>query len=314
VLLFSDSPESPTKRGMLYEDTNLTATGEETNRIFVYHENENTSESMKFSVLIKNNGTSAGTLTVIQHGLAGPSTDFPLVGELAFYRWLTNAAVSAVSVPSGSTVRLDTNFDSINLPKGEVLNGLWDYTFTQPHTVMICALNPADNPITVGPTLPVLARDSHVRATFAACNKIYNSSNSVVIDTAAGIQQYPIGGNGDVDVIGYDNAVHPPTAQTNSGNYAVLYKTHLSTSASDGQDLGFLINPRGGGWCGAVFAESGILAGGKFVIPSDGGIFSDETEAAVEGEYSPGAGFTVWLQFMPVAAASMPVRVVAVPY
>jgi hypothetical protein len=160
----------------------------------------------------------------------------------------------------------------------------------------------------------VLARDVHVRGTFAACNKTYNTSSGVVIDTAAGIQQYPIGGNGDLAVTGYDNAVHPATAETNTGNYAVLYRTHLATSASNGQDMGFLITPRGGQWCGAVFAESGILAGGKFLIPSNEGTFSDETEAAVEGEYSPGAGFTVWLQFMPVAATAMPVRVMAVPY
>src|SRR5579863_2180998 len=111
-LIFSDSPESPTTRGMLYIDTNLAATASGVpNRIFAYHANGDSSSQLKFSVLIKNNGSSSGTLTVVQHGLAGPSTDYAYVGKLTFYRWLTNAALSGVTVPAGQTVRLGTNFD-----------------------------------------------------------------------------------------------------------------------------------------------------------------------------------------------------------
>lgn len=314
VLIFSDSPESPTSRGMLYMDTNVAATASVTNRIYAYHVNNNSSGQMKFSVLIKNNGSSTGTLTVQQVGIAGPSTDYPYVGKLAFYRWLTNPPATSISVPAGQTVRLDTNFDTMNVTQGYVLHGIWDYTFTQPHTVMVCALNPSDNPVTVGPTLSVLARDSHVRGTFSSNSKTYDTSSGVVIDTASGIQQYPIGGNDDVSVTGFDYAVHPATAVTNGGNYGLLYRTHLSVSASDHQDLALLITPRAGSWGGAVYVDPGLQAGGKFLIPSGSGTFSDETEAAVEGEYNPGTGITVWLQFMPTAASSFPVRMMTVPY
>ncbi|HZV36952.1 MAG TPA: hypothetical protein VFB72_20415 [Verrucomicrobiae bacterium] len=315
VLIFSDSPESPTTRGMLYKDTTLGATTSgNPNRIFVYHENNNSSSSMKFSVLIKNNGSSSGTLTVVQGGYSGPSTDFPYVGKMAFYRWLTNTGSSGASVGAGQIVRLDTGFDSISAAQGYVMHGIWDYTFTQPHTVMVCALNPADNPITVGPGLSLLARDVHERGTFSYCNKTDDTTSGEVIDTAAGIQQFPIGGNDDSDITGHDNSVSPPTSETDSGNYGVLYRMHLSTSASDGQSLGVVITPRAGNWGGAVYAESGILSGGKFLIPPSTTVFSDESEAAVEGEYNPGSGFTVWLQFMPTAASSFPVRFMTVPY
>lgn len=314
-LIFSDSPESPTTRGMLYKDTNLLATAAGVpNRIFAYHANGSTSGNLRFSVLIKNNGSSSGTLTVLQDGVAGPSTDYPYVGKLTFLRWLTNAAFSSVTVPAGSVVRLDTSFDTMNVANANVLHGIWDYTFTQKHTIMVCALNPSDNPVTVGPTLPVLARDTHERGTFASCNKIYDSATNVVIDTAGGIVQYPIGGNDDTYITGFDNAVSPPTAETDGGNYGVLYRSHLQTSASDGQSLGIVMTPRSGGWGGAVYAESGILPGGRFLLPSGTGTFSDETECTVEGEYNPGTGFTVWLQFMPTAASSFPIRAMAVPY
>jgi hypothetical protein len=315
VLIFSDSPESPTTRGMLYKDATLGATASGTpNRIFVYHENNNSSSSMKFSVLIKNNGSSSGTLTVAQGGYAGPSTGFPYVGKTAFYRWLTNTGSAGVNVSAGQIVRLDTGFDSISAAQGYVMHGIWDYTFTQPHTVMICALNPSDNPITVGPTLSLLARDSHERGTFSYCNKVDDTTSGEVIDTAAGIKQFPIGGNDDSIITGYDNSVSPPTSETNPGNYGVLYRMHLSTSASDGQSLGVVITPRAGAWGGAVSAESGILSGGKFLIPPTTTTFSDESECAVEGEYNPGSVFTVWVQFMPTAAVSFPVRFLTVPY
>lgn len=314
-LIFSDSPESPTSRGMLYKDSTLgaTATGIP-NRIYVYHVNNNSSGQMRFSVLIKNNGSVAGTLTVLQSGMAGPSTDYPYVGKLTFSRWLSSTAGSGVSVPAGSTVRLDSSFDTLSVTLGYVLHGMWDYTFTQPHTVMICALNPSDNPLTVGPALSVLARDTHVRGTFSSCNKIYDTGSGIVIDTAGGIKQYPIGGNDDAAVTGFDNAVSTPTAETDSGNYGLLYRIHMSTSASDSRKLAFLITPRAGSWGGAVSAEAGILAGGKFLIPAGTGTFSDETKAAVEGEYNPGSGFTAWAQFMPTAGVSFPVRMLAVPY
>jgi len=135
-----------------------------------------------------------------------------------------------------------------------------------------------------------------------------------VINTTGGIQQFPIGGNDDTSITGYDNSVSPPTSETDSGNYGVLYRMHLSTQASDGQSLGFLITPRAGAWGGAVYAEAGILAGGYFLIPPSTTTFSSESEAAVEGEYNPGSGFTVWLQFMPTAGVSFPVRMMAVPY
>ncbi len=315
ALILSDSPESPTARGMMYEDAGLDATSAAPNRIFLYHLNNKPSGYMRFSVLLKNNGTSAGTLTVTKAGAAGPSNNFGYVGKLAFKRWLDSTAGSGVSVAAGQTVRLDPTFDSTDVAKGYVVNGIWDYTFTQDHTVMICALNPADNPLTVGPTLAVAARDTHKRGTFIYSDKTYDSSVGVVVDTAAGIQQFPLGGNSDTFVTGYDYAVAVPTAETNSGNYGVLYRMHVAASSSDGRNLGLLINPRAGGWGGAIWLPPGLLAGGKFLVPDSTVMLSDSTKAAVAGKFSPGGtGVTIWSQFMPTAASAFPVRFVAVPY
>ena len=313
-LILSDSPESPTARAMLYKDTALLATGAVPNRLFVYHCNNKATGYLRFSVLIKNNSASAGTLTVQKAGTAGPSPAFGYVGKLAFKRWLDSAAATGVAVAAGQTVRLDATFDTVDVAKGYVLHGIWDYTFTQDHTVMICALDSADNPLTVGPTLAVAARDTHKRGTFIYSDKIYDTAAGVVVDTAAGIQQFPVGGNSDVFVTGYDYAVAVPTAETNSGNYGVLYRMHLATAGSDGRSLGVLINPRAGAWGGAIWTPPGLLAGGKFLVPDSTVMLSDTSKTAVAGKYSPGVGTTLWNQFMPTAASAFPVRFVAVPY
>ncbi|MDQ6663423.1 MAG: hypothetical protein M3Z23_03415, partial [Acidobacteriota bacterium] len=94
----------------------------------------------------------------------------------------------------------------------------------------------------------------------------------------------------------------------------ILYRIHIATQASDGQNFGMLINPRGGAWAGAVKASKGLLPGGVFLLPAGTGSVSGNTQAAVEGEYSPGAGLTVWLRWMATGGTSLPVRFVAAPF
>jgi hypothetical protein len=314
-LIFSDSPESPTTRGKLYEDSTLGATNGTTyNRIFVYHANGNSTNKLKFAVLIKNLGSLAGTLTVQQKGTSGPTTGYTYGGKIAFYRWLTSTASSGVSVPAGSTVRLDTTFDSTQAASTYLMNGIWDYSFTQPHQVTICALDPADDPITVGPTLPLLARSVHKRGTFPNADKIYNSAVGNVINTSNGIQQFSIAQQTSTDTYAAGVDATDGSAVTNTGNYGVLYRIHLNTASGDGRNLGFLLNPRAGNWGGSVNALAGITPGGPFLIPASTTLLGDNTKGAVEGKYSPGTTSATWLQFMPTGGSAFPLRFVAVPY
>lgn len=314
-LIFSDSPESAADTGILYMDTHLPATRPETaNRIFVYHVNTSHSGKMKFSVLIRNNGKSSAVLTVRRTGISGPGANYMLIGQTALYRWLASSPRPSRAVAPGQTVQLDTRFDSIEAGHGDLINGIWDYTFDQPHAIIICALHSNDDPVAVGPALKVLARDIHDRGTFAHCDKLYDPSDNTIIDTAGGIRQFPIGGDGDVYVTGFDNAVFPPVAAINDGNYGVLYTIKLNTASSDSRALALLISPRGGPWCGAVNAAPGMLPGGAFVIPSNGRFVSRPSRGAIEGEYYPGVQKNVWFQFMPTGASSFPVYVMTVPF
>lgn len=315
-LIFSDSPEKPGARGKLYEDAGLPATsGSAYNRIFLYHVNGRTDGTrMKFTALLRNTGSTAGTLTVQKKGTAGPTTSYVYAGKVTFKRWLDSLAGAGISVPAGAWVEIDASFGAASAAKDFLLHGLWDYSFNQPHTMTICALDEPDAPITVCPGLPVLPRDTHQRGTFPSADKIYDTASGYTINTTDGMTQFPIAGNtaNDSNAVGLD--MTDGSSQTLAGNFGILYRIHLVTAAGDGRNLGFLLNPRGGAWGGAVWTMPGLTPGGKFLIPETTTWLSDNTKGAVEGKYAPGTGTTSWLQFMPTGGASFPVRFVTVPY
>jgi hypothetical protein len=314
-LIFSDSPESPSLRGKLYEDASLPATtGTDYNRVFLYHVSAKTSGNLRFTVLVKNTSALSATLTTQKKGTSGPTTSYLYAGKLGFSRWLASVAGSGVNVPAGATVRLDTTFDTTNVAPSNLLHGIWDYSMTQAHQATVCALNQNDDPLTICPTLSVLTRDSHQRGTFPNADKVYDTSAGTTIDTASEIQQFPLaaGSVNDSNAVGVDAT--DGSAQVLSGNYGVLYKMHLSTLSTDGKNLGLLLNPRGGQWGGAVWASPGITPGGKFLIPALSGSTGDNTKGAVQGKYSPGAGLTTWAQWMPTGGSALPLRAVAVPF
>lgn len=313
-LVFSDSPETVPQRGKLYEDTFAATSGTTYNRMWVYHVNGKTSGKMKLAILIKNTGTSGGTLTIQKKGLAGPSTSFVTVGKLAFDRWLPSTAGSPVSIGAGSTVRLDSaNFEQLMNP-GYLMHGIYDISMSQPYKLTICALDQNDNPLSVCPGLPVLARDIHDRGTFPNADKVYDTQSGFSIDTANGVQQFTLNASSatDPDSVGVDATDGTP--MTLHGNIGVLYRVHLLANSSDGQNIGFVLNPRGGYWGTAVNVAPGLLPGGVFLCPAASEGFSDNTKACVEGRYSPGGGANPWMQWMMTGGSNAPVRFIAVPH
>jgi len=311
-LVFSDSPEHPSVRGKLYEDSTLGATGTDNNRVFLYHTNGKSKGKMKFTVLVKNLGASTATLTVQKVGTAGPTTSYLYAGKLGFQRWLDSTAGSGVNVSPGSTVTLDSTFDALTANPNYLLHGIWDYSMTQPHQVTICALNQNDNPLTVCPGLSVLSRDSHQRGTFPYADKVYDLSTSV--DTVDGIQQFPLASGAPNDSWAVGTDVTDSSSQTLTGNYGVLYRMHFSLASSDSKNFGFLLNPRGGQWGGAVWAAPGLEAGGKFLLPAGSGSTGLNTNGVVEGKYDPSSTSAPWAQFMPTGGSALPLRFVMVPH
>ncbi len=315
VLIFSDSPETVTSRGKLYEDTTLSYTsGTVYNRVHVHHVNGYGGKTkMKFAILLKNMGTATGELKIQQKGTAGPSNNYLYAGKLTFYRWLTSTAGSPVQVTAGQTVRLVTDIETLASPT-YLMTGLYDYSFTMPHTITVCALNDNDDPVSVCPTLAVLPRDTHQRGTFPNADKVYDTAQGVWIDSTQGVVQLPLAANtiNDPNAQGVDKTDGTP--QNLAGNYGVLYRMHLNIKAPDGKKIGFMMNPRGGTWGGAAYTLAGIFAGGKFLMRRVAGFSGEKSKVAASAKYNPGAGLSVWMQWMPTSASNLPLRFIAVPY
>lgn len=314
TLIFSDSPEKPADPGKLYEDATLNyTTGTTFNRIFVYHVNGNNKKRLKLAVLLKNLGSDTGELKVQKSGTAGPTTSYLYAGKMAFLRWLQSSTGSPVNVPAGETVRMVTDIET-SMAYNYLMHGIYDYSFDKPHQITVCVLYDRDNPLSKCPGYGVLARDTHQRGTFPSADKVYDTGSGVQIDTASGVSQLPLasGATNDSWAVGVDATDGSP--QTLTGNYGVLYKMHLNTKSTDGKKLGFLINPRGGAWGGAVWPVTGVTPGGKFLVPETTGSLGDNTKGTVAGKYEPGSSFTFWMQFMPTGGSALPLRFVAVPY
>lgn len=143
------------------------------------------------------------------------------------------------------------------------------------------ALDPNDDPITVGPTLPLLARDAnHQRGTFPNCDKLYGTDTGVQYDTLDDIVSYPIGGNTTDDSAASGTDETDGTPMTLLGNYGINYRMHLLTKSGDGRSLGILVNPRGG----AAWVMPGITPGGKFLLPPTTASNGDNTKGTVLGK------------------------------
>ena len=313
-LIFSDSPEAPDTPGRLYEDGTLDATDEATrNRVFLYHANGGEGIRVKFAVVITNLGASDGILIVRKRGLAGPTADYLYAGKVAFKRWLLSRPSPPVSVPAGTVVSLDSELDQVTAAPVELVHGIWDYSFDQPHKIAVCVLEASDDPLTCT-DLPLLQRDTHQRGTFDRADKVYSTDRDAMIDSINDIQQFPIAGDtpNDPDATGTDQTDGSP--QVLGGNYGILYRVRLQTLSSDSRNLGFLFNPRGGPWGGAVRASRGITPGSVFLIPPSTAAVDSNTVGAIEGKYAPDPSQVIWMQFMPTGGSSLPLRVVAAPY
>lgn len=317
-LLFSDSPETPSSTGQLFKSTGLAATsGTDYNRAFVYHVNGN-SAAKKIVVVLKNTSANSGTFTVQKEGIAGPTTAFAYAGKLGYNRWDTSTAHMGVTVTAGSTVAFSSTFDGTNVANGNLYHGIWDYSFTQTHDVYVCIGVSEANCASSG----LLAKDTHQRGTCDSNSKSYDTGAGVTLDTATGVQSYPVAGNttNDSAATCMDEASN---AFNLGGNFGILYKMHITYQSTDTKKYAPCINPRAGSWGGAVWAcpssdtscGTNQLAGGHFLVPPLSGTTSDNSKCTVVGKYDPGVNTeTEWSQFMPTGGSSFPVRFVLIPY
>lgn len=302
-MMFSDSPESPASSGVLYADT----VGPGRVRIYVYHTNgENDGNARKFPIVVLNQGTTTAHATIIQKGIAGPSTDYVAVGKAAIGRWFASTAGSPIELDTGTRVLLDSDLDAVHAAHDELVHAIYDVMLDAPVKISVVSVLSTDDAASLTASLSLLAADAdHQRATFDGADRIIESEGNVPGD---GIRKISLGGNDDVDtnLTGHD-AVDGTTASL-GGNYGVLYTLLIGVGAHES----FTLVPRGGAWGGAGDSSAGEdSASGAVAFPSASDSANADGSAVAAGRFASAAN--VRMHLISAGGSSLPVHVAVVP-
>lgn len=303
-LLLSDSPETVTADGIMYQDT---VQGDA--RLFFHHVN-GTDKPKKIVVLLENTGTEPVHITVSQHGLGGPGFDYLAVGKAAQMSYLKGGELYLVEVPPQGTAELAAELSNTVVEPNALVNGIYDFSADQPVKVKTVMLPVNEDSAKFAAKAKILPADQYkLRGTFDDKDRLLVPSNV-----------YNAGEDGLVAVTLADNKIDPyvrgvdatdGSQVLNYGNYGIVYKLFIP-SVPDSK-LSCYLNPRGGEYAGGLgvkyrYQEQPVLA-----TPSDRLSFGahGSSDSAFIGAFD--GGQSLWLTFSPPGASNLPVKLVIAP-
>lgn len=324
TLLFSDSPESVTEDGILYQDT---VKGEA--RILYYHLNSSDSDK-KVAVVLQSADGQPAIVRVTRGGACYPSPDYLHVGKMTQMAYFEGEAHGDIYIGRGRHRLLQENMDTTILHPGDLVYGVYDFASNRPIKVSVI-MYPADaNPFEFLEQAHVLPKDEQrLRGTFHGMNRIVTSSQ--VYDPAVdGTVYFPLADDiHDHYRTGIDAT--DGSAVTNYGNYGVLYKLQIPV-AKDGA-VQYYLSPLGGVYAGAMTVERETTKRRMIETPygrpyfgdatppeSDAtqkareeglAILTDTTELTDLGAYDGARPVT--FEFSPPGASNLPINIIMMP-
>lgn len=301
-LLLSDSPETVTDDGILYQDV-IAGSG----RVFFHHANGSKTPK-KFAVVFSNSGSSTAYVTVNKYGLGGPGLDYLAVGKSAQRDYMKGQDAYLVEIPPNGVVSL---FGKEIIVQPEMLvSGIYDFKADQNVTMkVVMAPRDADIKKFAGQAKVLPPDIYHLRGTFSASDlmvvpaKVYNADTDGTVGLTLAdnvIDKYLTG-------IDATNG----TKVTNYGNYGIVYNIFMPTEGN--KVLDYYLNPWGGSYAGAmgVKYKQGALA---TVDTPDGKLSMGENtlqSLAFLGSYQ--SGESLWFTFSPPGSSNLPVRLLINP-
>ena len=324
TLLFSDSPESVTEDGILYQDT---VQGEA--RILYYHLNSSDSDK-KVAVVLQSADGQPAIVRVTRGGACYPSPDYLHVGKMTQMAYFEGETHGDIYIGRGRHRLLQENMDTTILHPGDLVYGVYDFASNRPIKVSVI-MYPADaNPFEFLEQAYVLPKDEQrLRGTFHGMNRIVTSSQ--VYDPAVdGTVYFPLADDiHDHYRTGIDAT--DGSAVTNYGNYGVLYKLQIPV-AKDGA-VQYYLSPVGGVYAGAMTVERETTRRRMIETPygrpyfgdatppeSDAtqkareeglAILTDTTELTDLGAYDGDRPVT--FEFSPPGASNLPINIIMMP-
>jgi len=305
-LLLSDSPETVTSSGIMYQDV---VEGE--SRLFFHHVN-GTSSPKKVIVLLENATDKMAHVTVSQYGLAGPGANYLEIGKEVQMNYMKGEDIYLLEVPAkGSTSLIPTLEQTVVKPQ-MLINGMYDFETDAPVNVKVMMM-PIDADFrtfaTTAKVLPPDVGEYRLRGTFEGKDRL------VVAAKAYNPQQDGIVGitlaDNDVDeyVSGIDATDGTPTI--NYGNYGIMYKMFVPTAANG--PVSYYLNPRGGEYAGYIGVKYRHQELYNIATPSDKISFGKGTVHDSSYISSYEGGKSVWFTFSPPGASNLPIKLIMTP-
>ena len=256
----SNSPETIYSSGILYQDT-VSGQG----RIILHHVN-GTNYSKKLLVTVTNPGEQAISLTISNGAIKGPGKHVMQLGQSAVVQYLNGTQTKDYTVAPGQTISVYSSMIVGTWDKSEAVTGTMDFNSTGQLTWKVVALDeksPMENVF----KLQILPRDMHDRGTFNVIERHY----TLDLNNITELEKLVLGREKEEWLKGID-ATTGKEAQ-NRGNYGLPIKITVENN----EDMGVIINARGGGYLGALkWAKTNV-----FRVPSEQVLKSQAVAALV---------------------------------
>lgn len=288
TLLVSDSPETFTQTGILYQDT---VSGKA--RLYANHQNGMTTTT-KFIILATNLTSEPVTVTTTNKGEVFPSVYANLFGHQASLDFIMQDTYEEkVTIAPGISYRY---IQMPDLLPGQGMNAIYDVETSGQVMFSFMAVDP--NMIPTSPyEYGVLPKEIHVRGTFPT-----SDINWLIPSTAFTKPSRITIGNGvdDPFLTGIDALTG--LVAMNKGNYGAMYRIH----ADNPPKLAILMTARGG-----IF-KGPIMINGEMVLAPTSGVITP-----LDGVYllarTSGNEKELVIEFTPPAGSNFPIDLILWP-
>ncbi len=306
TLLFSDSPETVSDDGVLYEDTVKGNT-----RLLYYHVN-GTEDNKKIAVVIRNMSNKPNKITVTREAVAGPSADYLYVGKVTMQRYFSEQKTREITLrPYGRALLRPEDGQRI-IPSGDLVYGIFDFN-AQENLKVTVVLAPSNADLyDYARYVPVLSKDKQLlRGTFRKADRYL--TNMLPYNSKRKEKAYFYIGDNETDLYKYGIDKTDRLRTHNFGNYGINYNIHLNIEGEG--KTSYYLKPMGGVYAGAMTVRVGKDGEKKLIsTPENIPFFGHDKNLnyySYLGTYNNSDD--VYFEYTPPGASNLPVQIILVP-
>ncbi|CAH0118568.1 hypothetical protein PAE9249_01057 [Paenibacillus sp. CECT 9249] len=297
VLLRSNSPESVTTEGVVYDDT---INGDM--RFLIHHKNIS-NQNLKFYVIATNPYDFDVAFGIEHVGFAGPNEFESITGQKSLQRYFESlqkgGVRQTVNLAPGESKLILTDLSARAAKPGQVVSMMADLYSDAPVRYRVVAVDESKDVMASLPYLTLLDRDGvHIRGTYQGSNRTISIAETIGDQPA---RMMLADKTDDPFLVGRDfmNGMD----SVNLGNYGVYYTIYLEKVAPNTL---ISFNPRGGLYSGV------FMVNGELVPAPESGNLNNRDEASVL--YRTGSREEkVTIVFSPASGSNLPVNLLFYP-